>query len=174
MSMPHATTKDDVYEGMFIPADTTIIMNTWAINHDPDEYENPDSFDPSRFLKHPLGLKSTLNATEKVLDEPIKDAATSYRFRRRNYGFGAGRRVCAGQRMAENTMMMTMAKLVWSFNVVATHGAKQVDTSIHAWNDGLVMALKHIDVQFILRSEDKRDVIESEWQRADAFLRTFE
>ncbi|KAI0454974.1 cytochrome P450 [Xylaria acuta] len=170
MAIPHATTQDDVYEGMFIPANTTIIMNSWAVNHDPDEYENPDTFDPSRFLKHPLGLKSTLNTMDKVPDESIEDTATSYGFRRRNYGFGAGRRVCAGQRMAENSMMMTMAKLVWSFDVVAARGATQLDTSVHAWTDAVLISPKHFDVQFVLRSEDKRDVIECEWQRADAFL----
>ncbi|KAI0437890.1 cytochrome P450 [Xylaria telfairii] len=174
LSIPHASTKDDVYEGMFIPAGTTIIMNTWAITHDPDEYENPDSFDPHRFLKHPLGLKITPNTTEKAPDESIDDTNASYGFRRLNYGFGAGRRACAGQRMAENSMMSAMAKLVWSFNVVATHGAKQLDTSIHSWNDGVVISLKPIDLEFSLRSEDKREVIESEWQRADEFLRAFE
>ncbi|KAI1131775.1 cytochrome P450 [Nemania abortiva] len=174
MAIPHATTRDDVYEGMFIPANTTIIMNSWAVNHDPDEYENPDAFDPSRFLKHPLGIKPTLSAMDKAPDDLIEDTDTSYGFRRQNYGFGAGRRVCAGQRMAENSMMMTMAKLLWSFDVVATHGVTQLDTSVHAWTDAILIFPKHFDVQLVLRSEDKRDVIESEWQRADAFLRRFE
>ncbi|KAI8947779.1 cytochrome P450 [Xylaria longipes] len=174
MAIPHATTRDDVYEDMLIPKDTTIIMNTWAINHDPDEYEDPDTFDPSRFLKHPLGLKPTLNTMHEAPDESTEDTTTSYGFRRRNYGFGAGRRACAGQRMAENSMMMTMAKLVWSFDVVATRGAKQLDTSVHAWADAILMSPKHFDVQFVLRSENKKDVIEGEWQRADAFLRRFE
>ncbi|KAI1734986.1 cytochrome P450 [Xylaria scruposa] len=174
MALPHCTTRDDVYEGMLIPANTTIIMNSWALNHDPDEYENPDAFDPSRFLKHPLGIKPTLDAMNKIPDELIEDTAASYGFRRRNYGFGAGRRVCAGQRMAENSMMMTMAKLVWSFDVVPTRGATQLDTSVHAWSDAVLMSLKHFDVQFIVRSQQKRDVIEGEWQRADAFLQRYE
>ncbi|KAJ8119726.1 hypothetical protein ONZ43_g3385 [Nemania bipapillata] len=174
MAIPHATMRDDFYEGMFIPANTTILMNSWAINHDPDEYENPDSFDPSRFLKHPLGLKSTPDTTDKVLDESIEDADTSYGFRRQNYGFGAGRRVCAGQRMAENSMMMTMAKLVWAFDVVPAHADAQLDTSVHAWTDAILMTLKHFGVRFVLRSEDKRAVIEGEWERADGFLRKFE
>ncbi|KAI0111254.1 cytochrome P450 [Nemania sp. FL0031] len=171
MALPHATTRDDVYEGMFIPANTTIIMNSWAVNHDPEEYDNPDAFDPSRFLKHPLGLKPSLNIVEKVPDDLVEDTDTSYGFRRQNYGFGAGRRVCAGQRMAENSMMMTMAKLVWSFDVVAT---AHIDNSIHAWTNAILMTPKHFHVRLALRSEDKRDVIESEWQRADAFLRRFE
>lgn len=174
MALPHCTTRDDVYEGMLIPANTTIIMNSWALNHDPDEYENPDAFDPSRFLKHPLGIKPTLDAMNKIPDELIEDTTASYGFRRRNYGFGAGRRVCAGQRMAENSMMMTMAKLVWSFDVVPTRGATQLDTSVHAWSDAVLMSLKHFDVQFIVRSQQKRDVIEGEWQRADAFLQRYE
>ncbi|KAI1145870.1 cytochrome P450 [Nemania diffusa] len=173
MALPHATMRDDVYNDMFIPANTTVIMNSWAINHDPDEYESPDTFDPSRFLKHPLGLKSTLTTAHKVASDSI-DSTADYGFRRQSYGFGAGRRVCAGQRMAENSMMMTMAKLVWAFDVVATRGASQIDTSVHAWTDAILMCPKEFDVQLVLRSEDKRDVIEDEWQRADAFLRRFE
>ncbi|KAL0572611.1 hypothetical protein V5O48_009355 [Marasmius crinis-equi] len=45
----HCAGQDDVYEGYFIPAKTTIIGNIWGMMHDENVYPNPDVFDPYRF-----------------------------------------------------------------------------------------------------------------------------
>lgn len=68
LGLPHATHKDDMYAGCFIPAGTIIFANHWcvlitfnlniekltaekrAISRDPIEYTDPDTFDPERFL----------------------------------------------------------------------------------------------------------------------------
>jgi cytochrome P450 len=85
-------TKDDVYEGYLIPKGTMLFANAYAIHHDPDEYEDPSEFIPERFLNNKFGVKS-----EKALEE--NDG------RRATYGFGAGRRVCPGQRLSENSLV---------------------------------------------------------------------
>lgn len=103
-SIPHATSKDDTYNGHFIPAGTTVLMNTWAIHHNEEDYPNADQFDPTRFLENEFGTASS--------DPSANDAS-----RRRTYAFGAGRRVCAGQDMAEKTMLLSMAKLLWAFDM---------------------------------------------------------
>ncbi|KAK9770477.1 putative Cytochrome P450 [Seiridium cardinale] len=163
LSIPHATTQNDSYKGFSIPANTTILMNIWAVHHDPDEYNEPDAFNPDRFLANPLGIKSTGSS----LDEALADHS-----RRPTYGFGAGRRVCAGQRMAENSMMMTMSKLLWSFDIIAE---KKLDTAIHtAFKDAILTGPKEFPVDFRIRSESRREVIEDEWKRADEFLKQFE
>ncbi|KAI1073409.1 cytochrome P450 [Whalleya microplaca] len=161
MSIPHATTQDDVYEGFSNPAGTTVLMNTWAIHHDPDEYEDLDKFDPSRFLKSPLGIKYTPGKYSTDVDSTM---------RRPSYGFGAGRRVCAGQRMAENSMLMTMAKLLWSFDTMAVSGLAQLDTSVHAFKDALLTSPKPFSVNFIIRDEHRQRAIEQSWAGADAFF----
>jgi cytochrome P450 len=43
---------DDFYEGFFIPKDTTIFIPTWAIHHSDHIYEDPEVFNPDRYLKH--------------------------------------------------------------------------------------------------------------------------
>jgi cytochrome P450 len=138
-------------------------MNIWAIHHDPDEYANPDTFDPDRFLQNPLGIKSTGTS----LEEAVADQS-----RRTSYGFGAGRRVCAGQRMAENSMLTTMSKLLWAFDVVAE---KELDTAVHTgFKDAILTGPKQFPVNFKPRDKGRRLVIENEWKKADAFLQRFE
>lgn len=87
-------TQDDYYEGYFIPKGTILFANAWAIHMDENEYETPQEYRPERFLKNKYGCK-----------------AEGYRpddNRRVTYGFGAGRRVCPGQRLAENSLVYIM------------------------------------------------------------------
>jgi cytochrome P450 len=90
--IPHMLTQDDTYEGYFLPKGTMLLANTWAIHRDEDEYARPDEFIPERFLNNKFGTKN-----------PIGDTPEDHR--RGTYGFGAGRRVCPGQRLAENSLV---------------------------------------------------------------------
>ncbi len=85
--------QDDVYEGYFIPRGTILFANTRAIHRDEDEYDSPDEFIPERFLNNKYGTRRNAEAVEEQ------------RHRRVTYGFGAGRRVCPGQRLAENSLV---------------------------------------------------------------------
>jgi len=89
--IPHATTQDDYYEGYFIPKGTMLFANAWAI-HRTNEFAAPEVFDPERFVKNKFGIESG----------QADDASDK---RRVLYGFGAGRRVCTGQRLAENSLV---------------------------------------------------------------------
>ncbi|KAK1965983.1 cytochrome P450 [Colletotrichum sublineola] len=163
LAIPHATTQDDIYAGYHIPADTTILMNIWAISHDPDEYDDPDSFNPERFIGSTFGIKEDHENAKEAPDPS----------RRPTYGFGAGRRVCAGQRMAENSMLMTMSKLLWCFDVVP--GDRMPDTNVQtAFKDAILTGPKLFDVGFRVRSEERRKVLVNEWHKADSWLQRFE
>ena len=159
MSIPHATTQDDTYGRYFVPAGTTVIMNTWAIHHDPSEYPNPDIFDPARFLRNDFG---------------VADASKDNTLRRKTYAFGAARRICAGSSMAEKSLLLSMAKLLWAFDIKPT-GKGILDTSIGtAFKDAILIGPKEVSIDFNQRDESRRDVIVREWEQADAFLRTFD
>lgn len=94
--------------------------------------------------------------------------------RRQTYAFGAGRRVCAGQRMAEQSMLITMAKLMWSFDVCPS-GTEKLDVDVStAYKDSILTGPKLFPVKFVVREEGKRKIIREEWEKADAFLRQFE
>jgi len=96
LAIPHAVTKDDIYEGFLIPKGAIVIGNTWAILHDPERYPEPDAFKPERFL----------NPDGSLLDDPVLVLA-----------FGYGKRVCPGRHFAEATLFITAASLLSVFNV---------------------------------------------------------
>lgn len=99
--IPHVLIEDDVYEGYNVPKGTILFANTWAIHRDPDEYEDADKFFPERFLTNKFGTRSDPTGEED--------------HRRTTYTFGAGRRVCPGQRLAENSLVCNGRSLhqVW-------------------------------------------------------------
>lgn len=72
------------YKGYRIPKGTILMHNTWAVFHSPDLYEDPDTFNPDRWLAAPLGTKKGLDASIDL--SKLKDMT-----------FGAGRRQCPGR-----------------------------------------------------------------------------
>ncbi len=95
---PHVLTEDNVYGEYMIPKGTMLFANTWAIHRDESEYASPAEFIPERFLDNKFGSKL------KAEDGDIGDDK-----RRITYAFGAGRRVCAGQRLAENSLVSAVS-----------------------------------------------------------------
>ncbi|KIJ06205.1 hypothetical protein PAXINDRAFT_20589 [Paxillus involutus ATCC 200175] len=85
LGLPHMVTKDDIYNGYFIPAGTTIIGNTWTILHDERNYSRPMDFVPERFLN-----------SDNTENEEILDPATA--------AFGYGCRICPSRFMADATI----------------------------------------------------------------------
>jgi cytochrome P450 len=91
--VPHMLIQDDVYDGYHLPKGTIVFANTWSIHQDPAEYDRPTEFIPERYLSNKFGTAAT------------QEEWTDNGQRRVTYGFGAGRRVCPGQRLAENSLV---------------------------------------------------------------------
>ncbi|KAJ6733477.1 CYTOCHROME P450 FAMILY 78 PROTEIN [Salix koriyanagi] len=83
--------------GMVIPADTTAMVNMWAITHDPNVWEDPLEFKPERFIE---------------ADVDVRGGDLSLA------PFGAGRRVCPGKNLGLATVTLWVAKLVSHFKWV--------------------------------------------------------
>jgi len=101
LSVPHAVTQDDVYEGFFIPKGAVVIPNTWAILHDPATYPEPDMFNPERFL----------NTDGSLRDDPTLISV-----------FGYGKRICPGRHVADATLFMSITSLLSVFNIKKGRG----------------------------------------------------
>jgi hypothetical protein len=101
--LPHASTKDDVYEGFFIPAGTIMHPNQWAIHRDPDLYPDPERYNPQRWL----------DPSFPTYKEPLTEYPNLHNYS--NFGFG--RRICPGQNIASSNMFLMAARIAWSMNL---------------------------------------------------------
>ncbi|TAQ85744.1 hypothetical protein B7494_g5930 [Chlorociboria aeruginascens] len=59
LGIPHASTKDDNYNGQHIPESTIIFPNLTALSRHPDRYRNPDLFEPEIFLGDELDASAS-------------------------------------------------------------------------------------------------------------------
>ncbi|ORX97499.1 cytochrome P450 [Clohesyomyces aquaticus] len=149
LAVPHTTSAEDTYKGYTIPTNTDVIINAWNIHQDGLFFQDPATFNPARYLENERG------------GLPRTPAASEYKGRKSVYSFGAGRRVCPGQRFAENALIISFAKLAWAFDIEPT-GPLAIDTW-DDWTDGLVTRPKNLNVRFKLRDHGRRKVIEEAW-----------
>lgn len=94
--IPHANTQAVTYRGYKFPANTNFTGNMWAIHRNPRDFSNPDEFRPERFLNG--------------LENPYPNA-------RGSNPFGWGRRQCSGQPLAEQGLLFSLGRLIWSFKI---------------------------------------------------------
>ncbi|KAJ7323006.1 cytochrome P450 [Mycena albidolilacea] len=99
---PHYSTADFVYNGMYIPKDTVMILNCWTIHHNEDRYPDAFTFNPDRYLGDDLG-----SSMSSKLRDPMK---------RDHWAFGAGRRICPGFAIAERELWISISSLLWAYN----------------------------------------------------------
>uniref|UniRef100_A0A2C9VCV7 Cytochrome P450 n=1 Tax=Manihot esculenta TaxID=3983 RepID=A0A2C9VCV7_MANES len=93
--VPRNTLHDTNFMGYYVPKDTQIFVNAWAIGRDPDAWEDPLSFKPERFLRSDID------------------------YRGQNFElipFGSGRRICAGFPLAHRMLHLSLASLLHSFD----------------------------------------------------------
>ena len=149
---PHYTLATTSYKGTSIPAHTYIVINQYALHFDPVYHPNPTTFNPSRYLDHPHS-----SAHYAVLPDCSA---------RDHYNFGAGRRICPGIHLAENSMSIVLAKLLWAFAIVPSAEDPTVNTSDEAFQPGANTVPKPFKVCFIPRSARRKEIIRQEWARA--------
>ena len=125
--VPHQSTEDDWYEGMFIPKGTVCITNIWHMNRDPKIFgENTEDFDPERYLDASGGIVPGMSE--------IKEQG--------HFAYGFGRRNCVGRHMADNSLFINIAVLLWATKIERKKDASGclVPLNLEGWVDvGLVV-----------------------------------
>ena len=153
---PHYTTADVVYKDYFIPKGTVVTIDQYALHYDPSRYEAPNAFRPERYLNHPLKAGAY--------------AASSDPYERDHFGFGAGRRICPGMHLAENSLFITLAKIMWAFEIHAPVGPsgkeEAVDVSDSAYDDGVNTLPRQYKVRFLVRNTQREMTLRDEWSKA--------
>ncbi|EKM77725.1 hypothetical protein AGABI1DRAFT_61296 [Agaricus bisporus var. burnettii JB137-S8] len=103
MSIPHATTDADKYNGYYIPKGTIVIGNAWTLMHDPEVYKDPEDYIPDCFLK------------DGELDSSVRDPFGH--FADAIAVFGYGRRVCPGRYFGLNALFLMIAHTLAVFDI---------------------------------------------------------
>ncbi|XP_054460498.1 cytochrome P450 2U1 [Anoplopoma fimbria] len=93
LAIPHMASKTTVFRGFTIPKGTVIVPNLWSVHRDPTVWDEPDSFNPARFLDE----EGKLLRKECFIP------------------FGIGRRVCMGEQLAKMELFLTVTSLLQAF-----------------------------------------------------------
>ncbi|KAL5324127.1 hypothetical protein ACEPPN_008670 [Leptodophora sp. 'Broadleaf-Isolate-01'] len=158
IGMPHSNIEEDHYNGYRIPNGSTIVPNNWAMNMDPERNPNPRNFDPMRFANDFQGEHES--ATNKDPNQ------------RQNWIFGAGRRLCQGMHIAERSLLMGVARMLWAFNFERALDDNRVPfpVDIDTFVGGIAVQPADFKVNIVPRSKERADVIRKAWKEAEESL----
>ncbi|EMD31066.1 hypothetical protein CERSUDRAFT_120119 [Gelatoporia subvermispora B] len=155
VGVPHRADEDDEYRGYHIPKGATVIGNAWAIHMDPVRYPDPTAFKPERHLGGPA----------------LRRAGGPDPEGRAHYAFGFGRRFCGGKDVAEASLFILCARLLWGIDFRApsdpatgTPRLPDFRGEEGTWSPGFISTPVPYDVEFAPRSAE----------HADTILRSFE
>jgi hypothetical protein len=130
---PHMVSKEFVYNGYTIPKGAIIFAGIWWICRDPETYNEPDVFEPARFLD--------------PRNEPNPNSEV----------FGYGRRVCSGRRLADMSIFLTIAQTLAAFNIskAADERGQDINVKLTA-NTGFIN--RPVDFPYRLEPRDAKYV----------------
>ncbi|XP_041635062.1 steroid 17-alpha-hydroxylase/17,20 lyase [Cheilinus undulatus] len=99
--IPHTAMTDSCIGGHSVSRGTRVLVNMWAIHHDPDHWDKPDLFNPDRFLD----------------DQGQRVTPSCF------LPFGAGPRVCVGESLARLELFLFLASLLQRMTFSLPDGA---------------------------------------------------
>ncbi|KAL1645221.1 hypothetical protein SLS58_003928 [Diplodia intermedia] len=101
--IPHFLIQDDEYNGYHIPAGSVMHPLEWGIARDPELFPDPDTFNPMRWL----------DPKSPVYREPLTEHPSIINITQ----FGYGRRLCQGQQVADEDLLIGLGALAWLFDI---------------------------------------------------------
>ncbi|XP_013863208.1 cytochrome P450 2U1 [Austrofundulus limnaeus] len=129
LSIPHMASETTEFRGYTIPKGTVIVPNLYSVHRDPAVWDDPDTFNPKRFLD----------------DEGKLDKKEFF------VPFGIGRRVCMGEKLAKMELFLTVSGLLQAFRFRLPEG--KPPPSLQG-RFGLTLAPSPFTVCVSARSED--------------------
>jgi cytochrome P450 len=158
LAVPHANREEEQYRGYVIPKGSTIFVNVWGMFHDPNIFEDPETFNPDRYLNNEHGTKAGVDNSNFRASMP----------------FGSGRRLCPGIHLANNSLILNTMNLVWGFSfecAVNPTSGHSIAVDIFDYEKGILTAPKPFKCKITCRSSKRAEIIEREFRES---IHTFE
>ncbi|KAF2260309.1 cytochrome P450 [Lojkania enalia] len=152
----HFNVEDDWYKGFFIPKGSIVMANWWGIHYDEKYYYEPDRFLPERWRDYEYSA-----AQAAALGDGTKRDHLSY---------GGGRRICAGMHVAEKSLFINVARLLWGFDVGHARDEMgrevKLDFSTKSLQKGSSSVTRPFRCSIKPRSTEREAILREEWARA--------
>ncbi|XP_052770144.1 cytochrome P450 2F3-like [Mya arenaria] len=103
LSVPHSVTEDVAFRGFIIPKGTLVLPNLASVHYDPNNFEDPLTFRPERFLSAD-GM--AVVPSEKLIP------------------FSLGPRACLGETLARTELFMYTTRLVQKYTFECPDGER--------------------------------------------------
>lgn len=158
LGFAHLVGENDTIDGMTLPKGSQIFVNAFGMQHDAKKFPNPDSFDP----EHYAGV--TQLASELANGDWEK---------RDHYGYGSGRRLCPGIHLAERSLFLAIAKILWALNIEPGVDLenKVIEPDVSndtAYSSGFLVCAEKYPCRITPRSQAHKETIMREFKKAEA------
>lgn len=149
IGIPHAATDSFEYKGRLVPNGTILFPNLISLTRDPARYEDPNAFNPLRFIDDP--------------NDAYACAVHSDWKKRDHFHYGFGRRICLGVNMGEASLFIAVSRILWGFDIKA-----RMDSRLNMFDKvyGLATKPKPFKVDITVRDEKAAQIIRNETPKA--------
>ncbi|CAL1706604.1 unnamed protein product [Somion occarium] len=154
------TTCFSQIDDYIIPKGTTIFINIWGLYRNEEYFEDPDWFNPERYLQSPYGMKPGVNLTGL----------------RSDYIFGGGRRIFPDMHLASNSIALNAMNLLWAFEFNAAkdpNTGRPIPVDPHHVTDNLLLSPEPFQCNIVPRSNRKAEMIRNQFANAKATFDLF-
>ncbi|EKG12494.1 Cytochrome P450 [Macrophomina phaseolina MS6] len=119
-----------------------------AIHFNEEKYPKPHEFIPERWESRvEMAAENSVGASSEL------------------FTFGAGRRICPGQHLAERSMYLVISSFLWAFDIsqaVDEHGNKKPIVTDES-KPGIARAFPDFELSIKPRSAEKAEIIKRSW-----------